>query len=434
VRPMSSAAPSPTPDSECSTSESSSCSSLSLHNGSPPSRHNLNPWNDSVKAQNQNCFSMPFFELPSVVQNNRESKPHPGVYEGSVSNSSHFGGVPLLNHSMKELDRGGFGGGGGGSSPWNEVVGTPATWNHTELVHAVLRNNETLVDWLQQANLLGKGWMCPRCATPMAWETVMMTGLENQDRFQWRCPRRSCASTTHLRNGSFFDRPFFITLSSFVEIIYWWSKGAPIAFVCEETGCNMDFLCYTFCLLREVCAITVKEFVVGGPGAVTGRSDNMKLTINGMVCEGYFNSMLPAERKWRQKFGEHAFKNVLEHIAMIYDVGGGHPAQQLRGNVPQNLGKGNSTDWNRENNRSRDRHDARLTNDNNRRLKPRALYGAFADNTSLQREEMNPAAAQWSGTTKNQDCAAWSSSNRESGRQLYQDDAMYHHNAKPRRM
>ena len=55
----------------------------------------------------------------------------------------------------KEVERGSFGGGGvGGSSPWNEVVGTPATWNHTELVHAVLRNNETLVDWLQQVRQL----------------------------------------------------------------------------------------------------------------------------------------------------------------------------------------------------------------------------------------------------------------------------------------
>lgn len=414
VRPMANAAPSPTPDSECSTSESSSCSSLSLHNGSPPTRHKLNPWEESLKSQEQSCFSLPLFDLP------RQTAPS-GLNEGNIGNNN-FGSVHSLHGGYKEVERGSFGGGVGGSSPWNEVVGTPATWNHTELVHAVLRNNETLVDWLQQANLLGKGWMCPRCATPMAWETVMMTGLENQDRFQWRCPRRSCNSTTHLRNGSFFDRPFFITLSSFVEIIYWWSKGAPIAFVSEETGCNMDFLCYTFCLLREVCAITVKEFVVGGPGAVTGRSDGMKLTINGMVCEGYFNSMLPAERKWRQKFGEQAFKNILEHIAMIYDVGVGHPAQQTRGNLPQINARGNSADWTREdnnnNNRSRERQDAKITNENNRRLKPRALYGAFAENPSFQREEMIPA---------------WTSSNRENGRQLYQDENTLHQNAKPRR-
>ena len=52
----------------------------------------------------------------------------------------------------------------------------------------------------------------------------------------------------------------------------------------------MDFLCYTFCLLREVCAITVKEFVVGGPGAVTGRSDSMKLTINGNRIESFMST------------------------------------------------------------------------------------------------------------------------------------------------
>ena len=43
----------------------------------------------------------------------------------------------------------------------------------------------------------------------------------------------------------------------------------------------------------------------------------------GMVCEGYFISMLPAERKWRQQYGSHAFKHILEHIAVIYDVGCG---------------------------------------------------------------------------------------------------------------
>ena len=41
-----------------------------------------------------------------------------------------------------------------------------------------------------------------------------------------------------------------------------------------------------------------------------------------MVCEGYFNSMLPSERKWRLKYGEYAFQNILDHIASIYDVGG----------------------------------------------------------------------------------------------------------------
>ena len=55
--------------------------------------------------------------------------------------------------------------------------------------------------------------------------------------------------------------------------------------------------------------------------------------------------MLPAERKWRQKFGEQAFKNILEHIALIYDVGVGHPAQQTRGNLPQINARGNSADW-----------------------------------------------------------------------------------------
>ena len=131
----------------------------------------------------------------------------------------------------------------------------------------------------------------------------------------------------------------------------------------------MDFLCYTFCLLREVCAITVKEFVMGGPGAVTGRSDSMKLTINGMVCEGYFNSMLAAERKWRQRYGEHAFKNILEHIAEINDVSC-VPAQNTRGNPFYGNGRGNCTDWQRDG-RSRDRYDSRVVNEQNRKLKPR---------------------------------------------------------------
>ena len=54
-----------------------------------------------------------------------------------------------------------------------------------------------------------------------------------------------------------------------------------MAFVVEETGCGMEFLGYAFCLLREVCGLMVNDFVVGGPGAVTGYTDSLKLTING---------------------------------------------------------------------------------------------------------------------------------------------------------
>ena len=54
-----------------------------------------------------------------------------------------------------------------------------------------------------------------------------------------------------------------------------------MAFVVEETGCGMEFLGYAFCLIREVCGLMVNDFVVGGPGAVTGYTDSLKLTING---------------------------------------------------------------------------------------------------------------------------------------------------------
>ena len=56
-----------------------------------------------------------------------------------------------------------------------------------------------------------------------------------------------------------------------------------MAFVVEETGCGMEFLVYAYCLIREVCGTMVNEFVVGGPGAVTGWTDSMKLTINGTI-------------------------------------------------------------------------------------------------------------------------------------------------------
>jgi len=271
-----------------------------------------------------------------------------------------------------------------GHAPWKMVGGTPATWNHSELVHAILQNNDVLVAWLKEVNLLAKSWSCSKCATPMAWETVTMTGIENQDRYQWRCPRRSCALTTQLRSGSFFDRPFFITLASFMEIIYWWSKGAPMAFVCEETGCNMDFLCYAFCLIREVCAIMVKDFVVGGPGAVTGRSDSMKITINGMVCEGYFISMLPAERKWRQQYGSHAFKHILEHIAVIYDVGCGANLNSSTANSTFASNRSNNVADSR---RVKGRFDSRSFNDANKRFRTRGVCGTYAEGAHLSHRD-----------------------------------------------
>ena len=49
-----------------------------------------------------------------------------------------------------------------------------------------------------QVNLLAKSWSCSKCATPMAWETVTMTGIENQDRYQWRCPREQTTDSFEL--------------------------------------------------------------------------------------------------------------------------------------------------------------------------------------------------------------------------------------------
>ncbi len=66
-----------------------------------------------------------------------------------------------------------------------------------------------------------------------------------------------------------------------ILVLVYHNSGAPMAFVVEETGCGMEFLVYAYCLIREVCGTMVNEFVVGGPGAVTGWTDSMKLTING---------------------------------------------------------------------------------------------------------------------------------------------------------
>jgi len=263
----------------------------------------------------------------------------------------------------------------------NSIRGSPTTWNHTELVQAILQNNDTLIAWMKEMNLLVKSWSCPKCTSPMAWETIPLGGPKTVDRYQWRCPRRSCSLTIHLRSSSFFDRPFYVTLASFIEIIYWWAKGAPMAFVVEETGCGMEFLGYAFCLIREVCGLMVNDFVVGGPGAVTGYTDALKLTINGMVCETYLGTMQESEQKWRRKYGSQAFQNILDHIAVVYDFGG---LQSLRGNLNSYSysGKGNTMEW-----RADSRADQRSLNDSFRAEKNKGFCGTANETQTAWKSE-----------------------------------------------
>jgi len=355
-----------------SCSESSSSSSVS--NGSPPTRYN---------AFNNNTFSNGFYSRGASSNNTSFSQPPPSFPTPPNNNNNN-------NNSCYDRD-GSFSGGGSGSgssrssSPLSSMQGSPATWNHTEMVQALMQNNDVLIAWMKERNLVAKTWSCPKCTSPMGWEPIPLTSWKTVDRYQWRCPRRSCALTIHIRSSSFFDRPFFVTLASFIEVIYWWAKGAPMAFVVEETGCGMEFLVYAYCLIREVCGTMVNEFVVGGPGAVTGWTDSMKLTINGMVCENYLGTMQVAEKKWRQKFGTQAFQNILEHIATVYDVGGAQNRDWDPGNFPSR--GNNAPDWRREN-RAKDRVESKPPNDQGRKLKSRGSYGASSDVSSAWKVEV----------------------------------------------
>jgi len=281
------------------------------------------------------------------------------------------------------------------ASVLNAIRGGPATWNHTELVQSILQNNDVLIAWMKEMNLLVKSWSCPKCTSPMGWEMIPLGGTKTVDRYQWRCPRRSCALTIHLRSTSFFDRPFYVTLASFIEVIYWWAKGAPMAFVVEETGCGMEFLGYAFCLIREVCGLMVNDFVVGGPGAVTGHTDSLKLTINGMVCETYLGTMQESELKWRRKYGSQAFRNILEHIAVIYDFGG---LQGLRGNFNSNnyAGRGNMMEWQTDH-----RSGQRSLNDSFRSEKIKGFPGPAKDSLSSWKQD---APSLWESSENQGNC------------------------------
>jgi len=349
----------------------------SVHCGSASDASSISssPTRQTRSGENQSCRgggsgggraqSAPSRQNPNFNNGSR------GGFDDSGLNQGSRGGFE--DASVYDRDFNFIHGSGRPQSVLGAVGGNPATWNHTELVQALLQSNDVLITWMKEMNLLVKNWSCPKCTSPMAWETIPLVGTKTMDRYQWRCPRRSCALTIHLRSSSFFDRPFYVTLASFVEIIYWWAKGAPMAFVVEETGCGMEFLGYAFCLIREVCGLMVNDFVVGGPGAVTGYTDSLKLTINGMVCESYLGTMQESEKKWRRKHGSQPFLNILEHIAIVYDLGG---LQNFRGQTDSQrpAGRGNTMEW-----RANNRGDRRSLNDSFKTAKTKGSFPNAGD-------------------------------------------------------
>ena len=61
------------------------------------------------------------------------------------------------------------------------------------------------------------------------------------------------------RQGSFFDRPFNVSIVTYVEIIYWWARCMPIDQIAEQTRTRQNFVTLMMCLLREICAFEVGE-------------------------------------------------------------------------------------------------------------------------------------------------------------------------------
>jgi len=206
----------------------------------------------------------------------------------------------------------------------NNLVGIKQ-WTHRDLVATVLKDVMITVQWLTDRRLLVGGRTCPRCGPLVRLEMAHCQRTrhwQTYDQLAWIC--KNCESSTYLRQGSFFDRPFNVSIISYVEIIYWWARCMPIEQIAEQTRTRQNFVTLMVCLLREVCAFEVGEcrLIQGGiKAAVSLDNKRGQFKLNKVSCDDYIKSLEPAEAMWRLKFGFNAFECVLVHIATMYRCG-----------------------------------------------------------------------------------------------------------------
>ena len=109
----------------------------------------------------------------------------------------------------------------------------------------ICRNNNTLISWLQEKELLGDfGGPCLRCLK--GHFTMRKDSSYSKDGVVWRCSNSKCTNKTSIRTDSWFFGSH-LTLSQIVKLTYYWVYKLPLEFIARELKIGGEHTIVSWC-------------------------------------------------------------------------------------------------------------------------------------------------------------------------------------------
>ncbi len=130
----------------------------------------------------------------------------------------------------------------------------------------IIANEECVLNWCMNNNLLAKKQWCPECRTEMKLKSTKDRG----DGWMWLCRRRVGLGKEHrvetsIRKGSVFEDSK-LSLSEILQFIYWWCLDVPQNHIRQQTGFSKHTTCSWHMKCREICefALLSDSVKIGG--------------------------------------------------------------------------------------------------------------------------------------------------------------------------
>ena len=122
-----------------------------------------------------------------------------------------------------------------------------------------------IIQFFQQHQLIKTAMDCKKCTVPMQLSEYS----SRADGYIWRCPVRSCRSTTSLRSSSFFEKSKE-SLREWLLVMLEWARETPVTSVPDLVKLTEKTAIQMYQFLRDVCSwkLLNDPCLLGGPGCI----------------------------------------------------------------------------------------------------------------------------------------------------------------------
>ena len=138
---------------------------------------------------------------------------------------------------------------------------------YDELVENYVINNECIIKWLQEMEIIASSAVCSQCQSEM----TLTSCNDRSNGYKWQC-RKSINGKRHkveasIRKGSWFDNSN-MTLTEIIKFTYWWCVGLDQTQITLQLKLSPNTAVDWTMFCREVCLTTIenKREKIGGKG------------------------------------------------------------------------------------------------------------------------------------------------------------------------